>query len=376
MEVETLDNAINERRVKTVERFHNPYTAWIILFLSLILTVVAWWVSSNIAEQLARDRFDFRVAEITKAIQDRMNVYEQVLWGGVGFFNASETVTRQEWQEYVDALDINVHWPGIQGIGFSIPVQKEDKTRHIETIRAQGFPDYTITPATERDVYSAIIYLEPFDWRNQRAFGYDMWSNDMRRAAMTRARDEGVAATSGIITLVQETDEDVQRGFLTYLPVYKKGLPTDTLEARRYAFVGWVYSPFRAGDLMKGILGSEDHDYEFEIFDGKTLSKESLLFDSNDSLHLSEASHTPKYATTVHLEFQGQSWQLYVNTKARHLTSGETFLPRMVAICGFTIDVLLFYVIFAINGLQKRAVRLAKAMTQELESQKKDLAQF
>jgi len=82
-----------------------------------------------------------------------------------------------------------------------------------------------------------------------------MWSNEMRRNAMARVRDTGEASTSGIITLVQETSIDVQRGFLTYLPLYRNGMPVDTVDQRREAIVGWVYSPFRMGDLMKGILG-------------------------------------------------------------------------------------------------------------------------
>ncbi len=197
-----------------------------------------------------------------------------------------------------------------------------------------------------------------------------MWSNDMRRAAMTRARDEGIAATSGIITLVQETTEDIQRGFLTYLPVYQNEMPTQTVEERRQAFIGWVYSPFRAGDLMKGILGSEDKSYEFEIFDGTEMTPDTLLFDSNHSLHLSEKAHNPTYAKNIQLELQGRPWTLYINTKSNYMTVGETHLPKMIAIVGFTIDILLFYVIFSIYSLQKRAVSVAKEMTRELETQK------
>ncbi len=41
---------------------------------------------------------------------------------------------------------------------------------------AEGFDEYRVYPSGERDTYQAIIYLEPFDWRNRRAFGYDMYS--------------------------------------------------------------------------------------------------------------------------------------------------------------------------------------------------------
>jgi hypothetical protein len=44
-----------------------------------------------------------------------------------------------------------------------------------------------------------------------------MRSNKICNEAMQRTRDSGEATTSGVITLVQEADDDVQKGFLTYL---------------------------------------------------------------------------------------------------------------------------------------------------------------
>jgi hypothetical protein len=35
-------------------------------------------------------------------------------------------------------------------------------------------------------------------------------------------------------------------------------MPTKTIEERRAAIVGWVYSPYRMNDLMDGILGHWD----------------------------------------------------------------------------------------------------------------------
>lgn len=212
LDIKTQKNIINI--------FHNSIIAWIILFISLTLTLVAYFVSQSFVQQRALDRFEFRAIEIEQAIKDRLLVYEQALWGGVALLYSSNNVSRNEWAQYVETLNISKNWPGIQGIGYSIPILSKNKENHIATIRSEGFPNYTIRPEGKRDTYTSIIYLEPFDWRNIRAFGYDMWSNDMRRKAMIRARDDGVAATSGIITLVQETNVNTQKGFLTYVPVY------------------------------------------------------------------------------------------------------------------------------------------------------------
>ena len=191
-----------------------------------------------------------------------MDIYEQVLTSGVAFFDSKGDVSREDWQVFIKGLNIEKNWPGIQGFGYSIPVPADQLQAHTELIRAEGFPDFSVKPPGERPFYTSIIYLEPFDWRNKRAFGYDMWSNDMRRAAMSRAQDTGNATLSGIITLVQETDKDVQKGFLFYLPVYHRGSDLQTLEARQKALRGWVYAPFRTKDLMDGILSGMDSPLE------------------------------------------------------------------------------------------------------------------
>nr|WP_262823910.1 CHASE domain-containing protein [Sulfurimonas gotlandica] len=51
---------------------------------------------------------------------------------------------------------------------------------HEEHIRKEGFADFKIHPDGKRKIYTSIIYLEPFNERNIRAFGYDMYSEEVR----------------------------------------------------------------------------------------------------------------------------------------------------------------------------------------------------
>ncbi len=340
-----------------VRAFHNPFTAWIVLALSLCVTLLAYTITNSVVNQRAEDRFTFRSQEISKAIVDRLNVYEQALWGAVALMNASSEVTRAEYARYVDTLDINQHWPGIQGMGYSIPLSASELQDHIETIRQQGFSDYTVNPIGDREQYSAIIYLEPFDWRNRRAFGYDMWSNDMRRAAMARARDQGTAATSGIITLVQETDEDVQRGFLTYLPVYRSKDVPSTVKQRREQFQGWVYAPFRMGNLMEGIFDTERNDIEFEIYDGNDMYQQSLLYDSDQQIQSLIPNHQPRFSKILNLNLQGRPWTVYFSTPSDFVVS-DNFQPFYIVVAGLIVDILLFYLIYSLYILHRRAESL------------------
>ena len=167
-----------------------------------------------------------------------------VLGGGVSLFNALPIVTRNIWHTYVTGLHIEHAYPGIQGMGFSLLFQPTEKDEHLQRIRDEGFPQYTVWPEGDRPLYTSIIYLEPFGGRNLRAFGYDMFSEPIRRAAMERARDTGDTAISEKVTLVQETHQGVQAGFLMYVPVYKKGMELHTAEQRQQALFGYATARF------------------------------------------------------------------------------------------------------------------------------------
>ena len=188
----------------------NQQVAWIVLLLTLLVTFLVWKSAQEALVQAQQVHFEHRAAEVITAIQKRMKGYEQVLRGGVGLFAASKSVDRAEWRDYVASLKIQEQYPGIQGIGFAAYIPAAHLDAHLHTIRAEGFPDYAIRPAGVRAEYTSIIYLEPFDWRNQRAFGFDMFSEATRRAAMERARDTGGTAISAKVTLVQEVGTKVQ----------------------------------------------------------------------------------------------------------------------------------------------------------------------
>lgn len=348
------------------------WTAPFVVAVCSALTLVVWGFAAQFTAGLERDRREDRADELAVAIGQRMRVYEQVLWSGVGLMNASEHVDRGEWRVFTETLRIHENWPGIQGIGFAIPLAASEVAAHEAAIQAEGFPDYRVHTREETlpPERSAIVYLEPFDERNQRAFGYDMWSNEMRRQAMARARDEGVAATSGIITLVQEeASGDVQRGFLTYVPYYDAEGPLETAEQRRAAFRGWVYAPFRAGDLLQGVLDGTSIVGAFELYDGPAIRDEDRLVAGR-----SVGAETTDFKDAVvrNMVVQGRQWTLRVSA-SNLLSASERGLPLAVLLGGVCINLLLYLALRSAYDVQRRAEDIAQQMTRELEERARDL---
>lgn len=287
-------------------------------------------------QQAVQHTFAQETGEVTLRIEERLKAYKQVLNGARALLQASREVSRSEWQSYVAALHLPVNYPGIQGVGFAAHVSADQLARHEGRIRAEGFPDYRITPPGPRSEYGAIVYLEPFDWRNQRAFGYDMLSEPVRREAMIRAQQLGVPALSGKVRLVQETTIDPQPGVLLYMPVFRQGADLGTPAQRERAFIGWVYGPFRMNDLIAGTLGDTGPRIRLRIYDGHDTRPETLLFDSHPDLDSPAA-----LSDRTLLELDSRVWTLVFDSTPRptpnHTTGHRLEAGAIVLICGLLV---------------------------------------
>ena len=360
-------------RHQTVNR-KSKWLAWVLFTAGLIATAVAGFYLKRDADTHAKKDFDSACNEITLRIKSRMEAHAQILRSAAALFDASDDVSREEWHAFTTLQKVEQHLPGIQGIGFSLAIPREQLKRHIQEIRSQGFPNYAVRPEGDRESYTSIIYLEPFSGRNLRAFGYDMFSDPVRRKAMVRARDFNVASISGKVVLVQETDQDVQAGTLMYVPVYRKGMPVDTVAQRRAAIQGWVYSPYRMNDLMQGILRGEDWEVEkhvrLQLFDDERLSADSLLYISQPSSGL-KTEEKSRFTLKTSIALNDRRWHLRFTQADGKYEYG--FVYGTVA-GGTIISLLIFGLFSSVLNTRFTAQQLADRLTvdfRQSEAQKK-----
>ena len=339
------------------------------LALMLTLTIFAYYAAWNSNEKATQESFTSREEQVIDAIENRMTAYTQVLRAGLGLFKASNDVSRDEWHEFVEALEIGRLFPGIQGLGYAEFITPADRERFEASIRREGFSDFTIRPPGDREIYSSITFLEPFDLRNRQAFGYDMYSQIVRRTAMNTARDTGHAALSAKVTLVQEITEDVQAGFLLYVPFYGKGHFPSTVDERRQNIKGFVYSPFRMNDLMRGILGNGVSDIHLSIYDGKSRDKAALMY----SPRKNHPAHQPKYNHESVFQFGQHEWTLVVSSEPEFETAHKSTEANMVLGAGLVTSLLVFGIIWAFASTGRRAQVLADGMTMTLEKRSREL---
>ncbi|MCW2247275.1 signal transduction histidine kinase [Azospirillum fermentarium] len=351
----------------------------VVALAGLVLTLLAWALLERQADRQARQRFHEMGQELAETLTVRLASYEQILRGGVALIDAQAergaTPDRQAWSTYVAGLRVEDHYPGILGIGYSPRVPRDGIALHEAAVRAEGFPAYAVSPrSTLPDAYP-IVFLEPFTGRNLRAFGFDMFSEPERRAAMERARDSAVPAATGRVRLVQEDGHDVQAGFLIYLPVYTYGMPADTAAERRRAIRGFVYSPFRMGDLMRAILGPPFAGaLDVALYDGIDPPSRRLLY-ASDGAERAPQEAEGHFTGQMALSVFGRSWLLDIATTAAFEGETNRTTALVVLAAGLVITGLMVIITGSLLAERRRAAALrcsynalARARTEALHA--------
>lgn len=345
-----------------------------ILFLSLliilptllsVLTILTWQFSVQVVNDRAEQRFRNEANEVKSNILKRLEIYKNALESSRGLFLSTKNVDRQAWSVYSQSLNLHDNYPGVQGLGYAVVVEPENVTSFIESVRREGFPDFRLFPEDSRDFYTSIIFLEPFDLRNRRAFGYDMFTEEVRKQSMTTARDNNVPAITGKVTLLQELETDRQAGFLMYLPVYNKETALDSVQERRDAVQGFVYMPFRMDDFIEGAVNVPEIKLAFQLFDGLNHSDEAKLFYTSKEKPRKSAE---LLSNTTTIFVYGKPWTLFFESEKNiYLDQVDQIIPSFFLGSGVLLTLLSFGFLLSLFNTQSRTERYAQEINEDLQ---------
>lgn len=339
-------------------RYPGAFTPAVILLAGAVLTGLATWQLASVVRARTHDRFQRAVEQTRLDVTTRMETYIEMLRGGAGLVAAHGIPNRAQFHHYIERLEIEERYPGLQGIGLSLRVPSSDLDSVLADLRTED-PFFKLLQNEPRDEYFLIVAIEPLDDRNRAALGYDMFMHPVRREAMVRARDTGQAAASGAVRLVQEIHGTNQPGFLVYLPVYEGGSIPTTVEDRRRLLRGFVYAAFRGNDLLEHIAAIQRFpSVGLEVYD-QVVSEASRL--RIGPLLTEHAAGDLK--ATADVEVAGRRWTLQFAAQPTFDTTSGTSLIFAIGGTGMTFTLLLFWLALA----QQRARIRAEQTAEELQ---------
>lgn len=343
--------------------------SWFAFAIALLATLLAWQYLHQRELTLAERQFETLTTDITSAIRKRMVDHEQILLGAAGLIDASEQLNRHEWKTQIERLSLAEHYPGIMGVGYAEVVAPDQLSSFEARIQAEGFPGFRVHPDGDRPFYTSIVFLEPFTGRNLAAFGYDMYSESTRRQAMQAAVDSAHTTITGPVTLLQETHGKVQAGILMYLPIYTQGASLTTTALRTAALKGFVYSPYRMGDLLQGIIGRANPLIGYQLRDITDPAEPKPLFQTYDA----GPAVAPMFSRQIELQLYGRDWQLGFSSTP--LFDSELPGHALLLTAGIGISLMVFLLASLINFRRDQAEALASRMTEKMRASNEALQQ-
>jgi signal transduction histidine kinase/CheY-like chemotaxis protein len=351
-------------------RFVLPY---LILLLGLCFTLLVYHYFSKLIHEQDHITFERSVQEIHDQVELRIATSTTLLRAATGLFAASQTVNADEFERFVEQIELEKNYPGILGIGYSRYFTAADKAGVIAEMRRQGVTNFNIWPTDPpRNEYNAIVHLEPATGPNKKAIGFDMATEEIRRHAMAAARDSGKPVASRRVTLLQEHDFEVkQAGFLIYAPVYRHGAPVSNEPERRQALIGFVYSPFRIDDFLAPITNEHNSDVSFAIYDGTEVRPDTLL----SAATTSNESSAPLFSDRKTQDLGGHTWTLVYATKPSFENRSSRSLLKYSLIIGGLLSLLFFFVTRAEVRARTRAERATEEVKESAAKLSKTLTE-
>jgi PAS domain S-box-containing protein len=367
---------------------------WIVLGLGIPASVLLSVVVRDAVEGVARLRFERQAGDTHAVIENRLDPYSGILYGLRAFFASQSTITRVEFHRYVTALDLEHRYPGFDAINYAVNVTAKDKVRFEESVRRdtsldpRGYPKFAIKPPGERPEYFVIVYLEPMQPFDKFAFGLDVGANPAQAvdpsaivAVQQYVRDSGKLTASGVPIRVK-TANSQYTGLAMRLAVYRNGMPIDTVEQRRAAYLGSVGAGFNLDKLMKGVLDEKMLRYmRFVVYDagatsdrpdfptsgGKRLLFDSVSFTPGAPPEMSPGSPEATFVHVLPIEIAGRIWEIHFSApKAYVIGSVDQSLPLVVAAGCLVLTLLLFGVLYSLSHSRNRALALADRITKTL----------
>ena len=140
-----------------VKTFSQARLAFFVLALGLVISFAAWRFTEERVGGETAAQFQHKVAQTVDTIDRRFQDNLNLLLGLKGLFAASSQVDRDEFQRYLEGLDLAQRHAGVRLVSFvrrvtlSQRTEFEESVRRDKSVNPRGYPVFAIRPPGDRD---------------------------------------------------------------------------------------------------------------------------------------------------------------------------------------------------------------------------------
>jgi diguanylate cyclase (GGDEF)-like protein len=299
-----------------------------------------WQAEYRNAEQSLENEFEIVSAELANSVQRHIDHYELALLGARAHIHSSGFSNARSFGEYVDSISLAEHYSGIQCIGLV-----EVQSNRLNQLRTK------------------VVAIEPNTKENAFGLGADLYAVPIKRAAMDRARDMDAA----VLTDLREKPhlqlaDKMAISFMMFVPIFEQNKQHETASERRNNISGWIYASIDIKRLMEEMLASEHKDVDIEIFGGKELTADSLMFDRDNVLSLER--NDSHYQLVRKLIVAGQTWTVLTRSLQKYEEKLNPSRSIAVLAAGIFVSLVLWLFTWLLTHSRKEAIKLAELLSE------------
>ena len=353
---------------------------WVLVAVILIsgITLSLWSAaaSRNLYATQANARFDRLAERLVHEIERLTNLTVYGLNGARGVYAASLSVSRTEFRAYVESIYLSQEFPSVLGFGFIERVPRVQLPAFVAAERADAAPEFQVNSTGDADDLYVAKFLDPLSV-NRPGWGFDLATDPVRLEAILRAIRTGQPALSGRVTLLQDAHK--RPGFLYLVPVYRNDTRPATPAEREAALEGLVFAPMLIDELFKSVAVFTEDFIDVEIYDGSARTRDRLFLDADNVLVGASDTAAPDafgghhFHRVLPVTIGGRMWTVVITSTAKFEATVPHTVPRLIAIGGSTITLLLAGIILALGVSRSRALALARDMTATLRTNEQRL---
>ena len=329
-----------------------PFT---VLVLGCVLTATAVTTIATRQEVATANAFHADTLAVQRVTQVQLDTVVGVTHAAAALLAASPEINFREFRAFVSGLQLRERYVGVDGIGFAPRVAAGNLGTFVRSISLDGISNLKVRPEGNRSEYFPAALLEPRDEDNASTIGYDLGSEPEQLDAMNRARDSDLPAVTELLEPNRAAGRS-GREFVLYLPIYRRGEPIESIEERRRALVGFVFSRLSPDVIFSdGIAAATVRYLDIAIYDSSK-DTDALLVRSGDGRGGVQSSEK--------LEIGGRQWLLVASSRQ---SNNMAALPPE-AQRTFVVGALVSLLLFALMRAQVRAWQTAERHATELRA--------
>lgn len=323
------------------------------------------WVKNHENQEIS-DRFIKRTQEFAALFRITLSAQELVQDSVAQLFATSESVTREDFQQFVRWATIRT--PNIQVVEWLPRIEREEREAYEREQRKYFGPDFSITdikpgnvlvPAESRQTYYPITYLEPGPG-NERAQGFDPTSSAVSVKSIYKAFEAGHAIARPPLIMVRETFS--KRVLMLYRPVYQRSDGTYTLDEDVGRVGGMVNIAIRSDDVVRQVL-SQNQFREFNLQWRDELTGDYYFNEMADG-------ESPPFEHTLDMTIAGREVALIFSPTEDFIQANRSNESLLAMLGGLMLTALFSLLFLSMTGRTFQIAREVRVRTEELSHAK------